>query len=162
MICDLLVSRKSLPVFVLLIFSTSSVSKLWVCSTLELFLFVGPFGSMQSLIWSSIRISVLFEGMCSLVILVCRESRWISWTRNHVFHHSHAFSSLIFFVSFWVNWCVYPLLGLFRTLLVLLLNCLSIQPFCYFFSFHILVQNRMVSFASGCWYVFVSSSSSSW
>ena len=48
------VSNKSLPLFVLLIFSTSLVGILWVCSCLGQFLRLGPFGSMWSFLWSSI------------------------------------------------------------------------------------------------------------
>ena len=49
----LLGSNRSLPLFVLLIFSTLSVSKLWVYNCLEQFLCLGPFGLMWSFLWSS-------------------------------------------------------------------------------------------------------------
>ena len=81
----------------LLIFSTSSVGKLWVCNYLGRFLCLGPFGSMRSFLWSSSQVLGLFVSICSFLVLVCREWRWISWTKNYVFHQSLAFSSLIFF-----------------------------------------------------------------
>ena len=60
-------------------------------------------------------------GICLFLVLVYREWRWISWTRIHVFHHVLAFSSLIFFlVAFWLIRCVFPLWGLPRVLLDLL------------------------------------------
>ena len=93
----LLASCKSLLLFVLLIFVTSSVGRLWICSCLGRFLCLGLFGSMWSFLWSSIRVRVLFVGICSFLVLVCREWRWISWTRNHVFDHGLALSCLIFF-----------------------------------------------------------------
>ena len=34
------------------------------------------------------RVHALLIGICSFLVLVCREWRWISWTRNHVFHYS--------------------------------------------------------------------------
>ena len=55
---------------------------------------------MWSFLWSSIQVLVLFLSICSFLVLVGREWRWISWTRNHVFHHGLAFSSLIFFSVF--------------------------------------------------------------
>ena len=116
----------------LLIFSTSSVSRLWVCSCLERFFCLAPFGLMWSFLWSSSRVLVLLVSICSFLVLVCREWRWISWTKNHVFHHGLAFSSLIsFLVTFCVNRCVFSLSGLLWVLLVLLSYCLSIQPFRY-------------------------------
>ena len=100
--CGLLVSSKSLPLFVQLIFSTSSVGKLWVCNCLGRFLCLGPFGSMWSFLWSSIRVRVLFVWIWSFQVLVCLDWRWIFWTRNHVFHYGLAFSNLILFlVLFW-------------------------------------------------------------
>ena len=66
-------SSKSLSLFVLLIFSTSSVGRLWVCSCLEQFLCLCPFGSMWSFLWSSIRVRVLLVGICSFLVLVCSE-----------------------------------------------------------------------------------------
>ena len=50
-------------------------------------------------------------------MLACSEWRWISWTRNHIFHHGLAFPNLIFFVLFWVNRCVFPLSELLRVLI---------------------------------------------
>ena len=40
---------------------------------------------------------MLLVGICSLLVLDCREWRWISWTRIHAFHHGLACFSLIFF-----------------------------------------------------------------
>ena len=88
---------KSLPLFVLLIFSPSSVGKLWVCSCLGRFLCLGPFGSMWSFLWSSIRVRVLLLGICLFLVLVCREWRWNSWTRIRLFHHGLAFFNSIYF-----------------------------------------------------------------
>ena len=99
---------------------------------MEQFLYLGPFGSIWSFLWSSSQVLVHLVGICLFLVQVCREWRWISWTRIHVFHHVMAFSSLIsFLMSFWVIRCVFPLWGLPRVLLVLLLYRLSIQPFRY-------------------------------
>ena len=108
-ICGFSASSKFLPLFVLSIFSTSSEGKLWVYICLDRFPGVGLSGSMWSSLWSSIRVCVLIVGMCSFLVLVCRECRWISWTRNHVFHLGLAFPVDMFLVSFWVNQCVFPL-----------------------------------------------------
>ena len=81
---SLLANGKSLPLFVLLIFSTSSVSRLWFYSCLSQFPWVGPSGSMWSFLWSSIRVRVLLVSICSFLVLVCREWRWIYWTRIYV------------------------------------------------------------------------------
>ena len=89
-------SSKSLPLFVLLIFSTSLVGKLWACNCLGRFLCLGPSVSMRPFFWLSIRVRALFVGIYSFLVLVCREWRWISLTRNHVFHHGLVFSNLIF------------------------------------------------------------------
>ena len=130
----LLPSSISLPLFLLLIFSTSSVNKLWVYNCLEQFLYLGPFGSMWSLLWLSRQVHANLVGICSILVLDSREWRGISWTRIHVFHHVPAFSSLIsFLVSFWVIRCVFPLSGLPRVL-VLLSNRISLQRFRYAFS----------------------------
>ena len=95
----LFASSKSFPLFVLLIFSTSLVGKLSVCNCLEQSFCLGPIGSMWSYLWSPSQVLVLLVSICSFLVLVCREWRWISWTRNHGFHHSLAFSSFIFFMS---------------------------------------------------------------
>ena len=87
---------------------------------------------MWSFLWSSIQVRVLIVGICSFLVLVCREWRWISWTRNIVFHHGLAFSSLIFFLVlfwFWVNRCAFLLSGLLWDFLIILLYCLSIWLF---------------------------------
>ena len=130
----LLASSISLPLFVLLIFSTSSVSKLWVYNCLEQFLYLGPFGLMRSFFWSSSQVPVHLIGICSFLVLLRHEGRWMSWTRIHVFHHALAFSILIsFLVVFWVVRCVFLLWGLPRVFLVLLSYRLS-KPFRYAFS----------------------------
>ena len=54
-------------------------------------------------------------------------------------------------VPFWVNRCVFPLLGLLRVLLILLTFCLSIRPFLCIFN------PKSFFFLSGYWYDFVSS-----
>ena len=92
----LLGSDKSLPLFVLL-FSTSSVGKLWICNYLEWFLCFVHFGSMCSFLLTSIQVRVPFVSICSFLVLVSLEWRWNSWTRNHVFYHDLAFSNLISF-----------------------------------------------------------------
>ena len=82
--------------------------------------------------WSFLWSSVLLVGIYSFRVLVCHEWRWISWARIHIFHHSLAFSNLIFFlVLFWVNLSVFPLSVLLRVLLTLLPCCLSIRLYCY-------------------------------
>ena len=136
--CGLLASSKSLPLFAPLIFSTL-VGRLWVSSFLELFLCLGSFGSMWSFLWSFIQVIVLLVSICSILVVVCCEWRWIYWTRNHVFHHSLPFSSLMFLGSFCVNLYVFLLLGLLRAFLI-----------------------RLVSLASSCWYIFASSQPSWW
>ena len=55
---------------------------------------------MWSFFWSSIRISVLLVGICSFLVLICREGRWISWTRNHTFHHGLGFSVSLLLLLF--------------------------------------------------------------
>ena len=72
-ICGLLASSISLPLFVLLIFSTSSVNKLCVYNSLEQFLYMGPLGSMWSFLWSSSQVLVQLVGICSFLVLVCRK-----------------------------------------------------------------------------------------
>ena len=161
----MLASCKSLLLFVLITFSTSLVGKLWVCHCLGRFFCFGPFLSMWSFLWSSIRVHVYFVGIYSFLVLVCRELRWISWTRNLVFRHGQAFFSLIFFqVSFWVNRSIFPFSSLLRVLLVLLSYCHIIHSAfsLYFFGCHIFVRNLWVSFASGCWYVLLSSPPNCW
>ena len=74
----LLASCISLPLFVLLIFYTSSVNMLWVYNCLEQFLYLGPFGLMLSSLWSSSQVLLHLEGICSFLVLVCREWGWIS------------------------------------------------------------------------------------
>ena len=92
---SLLVSNKSLPLFVPLLLSTSKVDTLWVYSYLGRFLW----GDLFGLMWSSIRVLVSLEDICSFRVLVCHESWWISWTRIHVFHYCPALSNLIFAFS---------------------------------------------------------------
>ena len=109
-------------------------------------LYLGPFGSMWSFLWSSSEVLAHLVGICSFLVLVCCEWRWISWTRIHVFHHVQAFSSLIsFLVSFWVIQCVFLLWGLLRVFQVLLPYRLSIQPFRYAFSLAIF-SSKIVRF----------------
>ena len=87
---------------------------------------------MQSFLWSSIQVLARLVSICSFLVPVCREWRWISWTRSHVFHHGLALSSLIFFlVLFRVSRRVFPFRGLLQVPLVLLWYCLSIQHFRY-------------------------------
>ena len=101
---------------------------------------------MWSFLWSFSQVLTHLIGICSFLELVCREWRWISWTRIHVFHHVLAFSSWIsFLVSFWVIRCVFPLWGLPWVLLVLLSYRLSIQPFRYAFSIAIF-SSKIVRF----------------
>ena len=57
---------------------------------------------MWSFLWASIRVRVYLVGICSFLVLVCREWRWISRTRNSEFYHGLALPSLIFFcVALW-------------------------------------------------------------
>ena len=128
---DLLANSKSLLLFVLLIFFTSSVGRLWVCSCLGWFPWGSLTGSIWSFLWSSIRVPVFLVGVCTILLLVCRDWRWIYWTRIHVFYHGLAFSNLIFLVLFLVNRCIFPLSDFLQVLLMLLSYCSSIQLFCY-------------------------------
>ena len=75
----LLAGIKSLPLFMLLIFSTSSVGKLWVNKCLWRFLCWVLFGSMWSFLWSSIRARIIF------LVVVCREWRWIIFNQISCF-----------------------------------------------------------------------------
>ena len=93
--------------------------------------------------------------ICSFLVHVCREWGWISWTRIHVFHHGLVFSNLIsFLVSFWVFRCVFPISGVLRILLVLMLYCwmYTFNLFAMHFGCHIFVQNCSFSLASACWH----------
>ena len=83
--------------FMLLIFSTSSVSMLLVCNCLEHFFCLDPFGLMWSFLSSSSQVLVLFVSICSFLVLVYRKWCWSFGTRSHVFYHGLAFSSWIFF-----------------------------------------------------------------
>ena len=161
-ICGSLVSSKSLPLFVLLIFSLSSVGKLRVCNCLKRYLRLGLLGSMWFFLYSSIRVLVFLVGICPFLKLVCRKWRWISWTRNPVFHHGRAFSSLIFLgIVLSKSMCIPPFgssLSPYSFLVILFIH----SAFSLCFGCFILVKNRSVSFASGCWYVFVSSPPSCW
>ena len=149
-------SCKFLPLFVLLILFTSFVGTLLVCS-LGWFICLGPFGAMWSFFWSSIRVRVLFVGICSFLVLIGREWRYVSWPRNHILYHGKAFFSLIFFrVVLSKSMCI----STFRyssstssSRVILFIH----SGFSLFFGYHVLVPNRSVSFASGCWYVFLSS-----
>ena len=127
----LLASSRSLPLFVLLIFSTSSISKLLVYNYLKQFFCLGQFGCMLSFLWSSSQVLVHLVSICLFLVLVRGEWRWISWTRIHVFNLGMVFCSLVSFVSFWVFRCLYPLSNLLRVLLVLSSYYLSIQLFSY-------------------------------
>ena len=152
----LLASSISLSSFALLIFSTSSVNKLWVYNCLEQFLYLGSVGSMCSFLWSSSQVLVHLVGICSFLVLVCREWRWISWTRIHAFHHVLAFSSLISFSVFLSNSMCISALGpsSIPSSSPVILSIHSAFSLC-FLGCHIFVPNCSVSLASGCWYVFV-------
>ena len=120
---------------------------------------------MWSFLWSFIQIRVLFVGIRLFPNLVCRELKWISWTRNHVFHHGPAFSSLIFFsVVLSKSTCVSafgPSSSPSSSLVILFIH--SAFSLCFFFfGCHISVQNCSIYFASGCWYLFVPSPPNCW
>ena len=90
---------------------------------------------MWSFLWSPSQVFMHLVGFCSVLVLVCREWRWISGTKIHVLNHVLTFSSLIsILVSFWIIRCLFPLCGLPWVLLVLLSYHLSIQPFSNAFS----------------------------
>ena len=157
-----LISSKSLPLLVLLIFFTQSVGRLWICSCLGRSHCLGPFGSRLSFLWSSIQARVLLVCIYSFLMLACREWRWIYWIRNHVLHHGLAFSGLMFFlVSFCVNRCVFLLLGFLRVLLVLLSCCLSIRLFCYV-SFFLVAIITIVIIITFYYYYYVHITFSRW
>ena len=71
----LLASSRLIPLFVLLIFSTSPVNKLWVYNYLEQFLCLGLFRLMWSFLWSSSQVLVHLVSICSFLVLVYREWR---------------------------------------------------------------------------------------
>ena len=102
---------------------------------------------MWSFLWSSIRVRMLLVGIYSFLVLVCREWRWNSWTRIHVFHHGLAFSNLIFFtVVLSKSTCIFafrPSLSHSNSFVILLLHSF----FLYSYGCHILVQNCLVSLA---------------
>ena len=88
---------------------------------------------MWSFLWSSIRVCALLVGICSFWELVYREWSWIYWTRIHIFYHSLAFSSFLYFlVLFRVNRCVFLLSDL---LWVLLFFSYVVYPLCFFVMF---------------------------
>ena len=68
----------------------------------------------------------------------------------------------LFLVLFWGNKFVFPLSGFISALLVFFSYWYPFSIFVMFFGCHILVQNRSISFASVCWYVFVSTTPSCW
>ena len=101
---------------------------------------------MWSFLWSSSQVLVHLVNICSFLVLVCHEWRWISWTRIHVFHHGQRFPVwYLFLVSFWVVRCVFPLSGLLRVLLVLSSYYLSIQLFHYAFLVAIFPSKNVLS-----------------
>ena len=141
---SLLACCKSLPLFVLLIFTTSLIGRLWICSCLEQFfawVLLGQYG-------------LFFDhpfGMCAHCrhLLISRAS--LSWmeviflNQNHVFHRGLAFSSWIFFsVALIKSMCI----SAFRhywAILILYSYCLSIRLFFMFFWLPHFRPNRSVS-----------------
>ena len=96
-IYDLFARNQNLHLFLPLVFSTSQVGMLLVCSCLGRFLCLGPFGSIWSFLWLYIQIRVLLIDICTFWVLVSHEWGWNSWTGIHIFHHDPAFCNLIFF-----------------------------------------------------------------
>ena len=138
----LLVSSRSLPLFVPLIFSASPVNKLWVYNCLEPFLCFDPFGLIWSFLWLFSQVLVHLVSICSFLVLVCREWRLISWTRILVLHHGLAFSSLISFLVFLFSSSMRisffgPSSSLSSSLVILFIH--SVFSLC-FFGCHIFVQ----------------------
>ena len=129
-ICGLLASNSSLPLFGLLIFSTSSVGRLWVCSCLGAFSFSGSF-------WVNMVFPlVIHSGTCSPCMYLFLSRTSLSWMVVNFLNQNPCIPSWpgvfqfdIFLVSFWVNRRVFPLSGIFRALLILLSNSLSIRLF---------------------------------
>ena len=113
---------------------------------------------MRCFLWSSIRISVLLEGIFSFLVLVCLEWRWISWTRIQLFNYGLAFSNYIFFsVVLGKSMCIFafgPSLSPSDSFVILFIHLVFLL--CSL-GCHIFVQNCTVSLASTYWYVFVSS-----
>ena len=109
----------------LLIFSTSSVGRLWVSNYLRQFSWGGLSRSMWSFLRSSIRVRVFLEGIC----------RWISWSRIHVFHHGLAFSNLIFFrvvLSKWMYISAFrPSSSPTNSFVILLIHSALLKCCCY-------------------------------
>ena len=150
-----LATSRCLPLHVLLLFSTSLVGELWICNCLEQFLWLGPFGSMWSFLWTFSQVLVHIVSICSFLVLVYGEWRWISLTRTHVFYHDLSLSTLIFFSVLLSSPMCNSAFGASSStssfLVILFIN--STCSLC-FFGCHNLLQNRLVSFASGCGHVF--------
>ena len=123
----LLVSSKSLPLFVLLIFSISSVGRLWVCSCFEA---VSLLGSRWSFLWSSIRVRVHLVGICSLVP-VLRLCLWLLWSLKSSFVYLKKEQATF---SGW--WSGLPRWLLGEHLMIMTLKPVARVPRC-----HILIQN---------------------
>ena len=129
-VSGLLVSSKSLPFFVPLIFSTSSVGRLWICSCFGRFLCLDPFliNVVFPLVIHSGTCAVcrhLFISNASLSwmeVFFLNQKPWIpSWPG--VFHFD------ISLMLFWVNLYLFPLSDLLQALRILSPCCLSIRPF---------------------------------
>ena len=114
---------------------------------------------MWSYLSSSIWVRMLLVGICSFLVLVCREWRWISWIRIHLFHHGLPFPIwYIFSVVLSKSMCISafgPSSNPSNSFVILLIH--SAFLLCSL-GCHILVQNCSVSLTSGGCYVSVSSS----
>ena len=102
---------------------------------MEQFLYLDPFGSMWSFLWSSSQVLAHLVGICFI------SSASLSWMEVNFTNQNPFIPSCpgvyqfdIFLVSFWVIRCVFSIWVLLRVLLVLLSYHLSIQPFRYAFS----------------------------
>ena len=88
------------------------------------FICLGPFGSMWPFLWSSIQVLRLLVGICSFLVLLCREWRWNSWTKT-------LFSNVLF-CRYRFTLCRYlsPVLSGVFPQVVLLVFLVLLFPFC--------------------------------
>ena len=143
--CSLLVSCKSLPWFLLLIFSLSSIGRLWVCICLECFLCLDPFLSIRSFLWSSSQVLVLLVSICSFLSVVNGDEFLEPWTMYSIM--ARRFPVRYFLVSFWINKYVFPLSGFLRSLLILFVILFIHLAFSlFFFFFLVAILSKIVRF----------------
>ena len=95
-----LVSGYKSPWFDPLIFSTSSVGTLWVCSSLS----YSIFGSFWIMVVFPLVPHLTMSVSCKHPLPVCRGWNWIFKNSIHLCHHCLAFPNLVlFWLLLWLN-----------------------------------------------------------